>query len=60
MINIVGKVMLADIPRGCQDEYAAIFVKTPAGGVSPGFAGISGNQTAATIHVNLNRGAAGD
>jgi hypothetical protein len=55
MINIVGKVMLADIPRGCQDEYAAVPVETRRGEVSRISTWSYGERPAVTIRVNLNR-----
>jgi hypothetical protein len=57
MINIVGKFMLPDIPRGCQDEYAATRFKAQNEGKSLAFAEISrtdGRRHAASI-LNIGR-----
>jgi hypothetical protein len=56
MTNIVGKIMLTDMPRGCQDEYAAICRMAQTGAKSPVFTGIFGKERWLTLHVNLNRG----
>jgi hypothetical protein len=54
MINIVGKIMLPDIPHGCQDEYAAIRSVDRARGKTLVFTGISGQGRPLAARVNLN------
>ena len=59
MINIVGKVMLADIRRSCQDEYAPPRYEAQGDEISCAFTVVSGKWGRMTGHVNLNATGAG-
>jgi hypothetical protein len=58
MFVIVGKIMLTDIPRSCQDEYAATRGTTRKEMKRGVFAVIFRKGRALTVHVNLNTGGA--
>jgi hypothetical protein len=60
MINIVGKIMLPDIPRDCQDEYAATHSKFRRGEKSVVFAVVSVEEEMLRKRVNVNACRAGD
>jgi hypothetical protein len=54
MINIVGKIMLPDIPHSCQDEYAATRPETRKGEKRVVFAAVSAKGAVAAARVNVN------
>jgi hypothetical protein len=60
MINIVGKVMLTDSTRGCQDEYAATLPVSRTDTKNLVFAMVSGQGGTIKARVNLNVRAAGE
>jgi hypothetical protein len=60
MINIVGKAMLANNARGCQDEYAKTLREVQSVGESLVVAAVDGKGRASAACVNVNvRGACG-